>query len=70
MENIYSEVKCNHHTDGFWVVDAWKTADQDEEGIVIAVINDVTGDCYAINPLDDNAKSVIEEKRNEIINQN
>lgn len=65
---IYSEVKCNHHPDGFWVVDAWKTNDQEEEGVVVAVINDVTGDCYAIKPLDDKAKGVIDEKQTEIVN--
>lgn len=63
---IYSEVKCTYHTDGFWTVDAWKTNSQEEEGAVIAVINDVTGDCYAIKDLDDLAKSVIDKKRTEI----
>lgn len=66
---IYSEVKCTHHTDGFWCVDAWKTNGQEEEGMVIAVINDVTGDCYAIKNLDDNAKGVIDEKQTEIVAQ-
>lgn len=56
----YSEVKCTYHADGFWVV--WETNNPEEEGVVIAVINDVTGDCYAISDLDDNAKSVIAEK--------
>ena len=65
----YSEVKCTYHADGFWVVDAWKTNNPEEEGVVIAVINDVTGDCYAISDLDDNAKSVIAEKRKEIVPQ-
>lgn len=67
--NIYSEVKCTHHADGFWCVDAWKTNDQGEEGIVIAVINDVTGDCYAIKDIDDLAKGVIDEKQTEIVAQ-
>lgn len=66
---IYSEVKCTHHADGFWCVDAWKTNDQEEEGMVIAVINDVTGECYAIKNLDDNAKGVIDEKQTEIVVQ-
>ena len=68
-KNIYNEVKCNHHADGFWVVDAWKTNDQGEEGVVIAVINDITGDCYAIRDLDDNARGVIDEKQTEIVAQ-
>jgi len=66
---IYKEVKCDYHTDGFWVVDAWKTKNQNEEGEVIAVINDVTGDCYAIKDLDDTAKGVIDEKQTEIVCQ-
>ena len=64
---IYSEVKCTYHTDGFWTVDAYKTNDQEEEGVVVAVINDVTGDCYAFRALDDNAKGVIDEKQTEIV---
>lgn len=66
---IYSEVKCTHHADGFWCVDAWKTNDQEEEGMVIAVINDVTGDCYAIKDIDEYAKGVIDEKQTEIVSQ-
>lgn len=66
---FYSEVKCTYHADGFWVVDAWKTNDQEEEGVVVAVINDVTGDCYAIRNLDDLAKGVIDEKQTEIVAQ-
>ena len=68
-ETTYSEVKCTHHEDGFWVVDAWKTDDQNEEGQVIAVINDVTGDCYAIRNLNDEAKYVINKKQTEIAAQ-
>lgn len=68
-DNIYSEVKCTYHADGFWVVDVWKTNDQGEEGVVLAVINDVTGECYAIRILDDNAKGVIDEKQTEIVAQ-
>lgn len=68
-ETIYSEVKCTYHEDGFWVVDAWKTNDQEEEGVVLAVINDVTGDCYAIRDLDDLAKGVIDTKQTEIVTQ-
>lgn len=66
---IYSEVKCTYHADGFWAVDAWKKNDQEEEGAVIAVINDVTGECYALHALDDNAKCVIDEKQKEIVSQ-
>ena len=68
-DKIYSEVKCTYHADGFWAVDAWKTNDQEEEGVVVAVINDVTGECYALRGLDDNAKGVIDEKQIEIVAQ-
>jgi hypothetical protein len=68
-ETIYSEVKCTYHEDGFWSVDAYKTNNQEEEGVVLAVINDVTGDCYAIRALDDTAKGVIDEKQTEIVAQ-
>lgn len=66
---LYSEVKINYHTDGFWTVDAWKTNDENEEGKVIAVINDVTGDVYAIDQLDDLAKGAIDEKQTEIVSK-
>ena len=66
---IYEEVVCNYHTDGFWTVDAWKTNDEDEEGVVVALINDITGDCYAIRDLDDQCKGVIDEKQTEICSQ-
>lgn len=62
----YSELKCTHHEDGFWLVDGWHTNDQSEEGEVIAVINDITGDYRAIKHLDNKAKKVIETKRAEI----
>ena len=64
-KRIYSEVKCNYNTgDGFWCVDAWYP--NNEEGTVIAVINDVTGGVYAIKDLDDYAKEIINEKVKEI----
>lgn len=66
-DKIYNEVKCTHHMDGFWCVDAWRTDNQEEEGMVIAVINDVTGDCYVIKDIDDYAKGVIDEKQTEIV---
>ena len=69
VTSIYTEVKCTHNENGFWVVDAWQSNDPNEEGQVVAVINDVTGDCYAIKPLDDLAKSVIGEKQTEIDSQ-
>ena len=68
---IYEEVRCDYNTtDGFWTVDAWYTHDGDvkeeDEGVVIAVINSVTGGVYAIKELDDLAKRVIQQKVDEI----
>lgn len=68
-KNIYNEVKCNHQAAGFWNVDGWRTADQNEEGAVIAVINAITGKCYTIREIDGLAKRVIEEKQAEIKNE-
>ena len=65
MGKIYEEVRCDYHDpEGFWAVDAWYP--HKEEGLVIAVINDVNGGVYAINDLDENAKQVIAEKVKEI----
>lgn len=71
MDNktIYNEVKCSHQTAGFWNVEGWRTADQNEEGVVIAVINSITGDCHTIREIDNNARGVIDEKQTEIVAQ-
>ena len=66
MRKIYEEIRCDYHTDGFWTVDAWLPGC--EEGMVIALINDITGDDYAVDELDDEAKRIIEEKCQEIKN--
>lgn len=66
MKRIYAEVVCNYNDEGFWYVDAWKTSDGNEDGTVIAVINELTGGVYAIGELDDIAKEVIDEKVKEI----
>lgn len=64
MKRIYEEVLCDYCTGGFWCVDAWKH--DKEEGKVIAVINSITGEEYAICDLDDLAKDVIKQKADEI----
>lgn len=63
MERIYEEIRCDYNPDGFWTVDAWE---HDEPGKVIALINDVTGDYYAIDEFDDNAKQLVEDKSSEV----
>ena len=51
MKEFYAEVKCDYNNDeGYWTVDAWKTDDPDEAGIVIAAINETTGDVFYIEP--------------------
>ena len=65
MDRIYEDVVCNYNTgDGFWTVDAWYP--NNEEGVVVAVINELTGGVYAIKDLDDLAKKVIADKVKEI----
>ena len=50
MKEFYSEVRCDYYDgDGFFTVDAWRTANDDEEVKVIAVIHS-SGDVYYIEP--------------------
>ncbi len=63
----WAEVKCDflNEDDGFWRVDAWKTADDAEEGRVIAYIDDVTGRIIYVDPLarvDAMAQEVIKDR--------
>lgn len=54
MNNIkdYAEVRCSYcNEDGYWTIDAWKTSDNEEEGAVVAVINDKTAEIYYIDAL-------------------
>lgn len=47
----YSEIKCDHlGTDGYWYVDAWRSDNPNEEGRVVAAINDKTGDVFYTEP--------------------
>lgn len=68
MERIYSEVRCDYNDgSGFWTVDAWYP--NNEQGTVIAVVNELTGGVHAIKNLDDVAKEVIAEKQKEIASE-
>ena len=51
---IYSEVRIHHYDDieQYWCVDAWKTDDPNEEGRVVATIDDD----FNVTWLDDKAK--------------
>lgn len=69
----WMEVKCDYicedPNDMFWRVDAWKTADDWEEGKVIAYIDDLTGRVVYADPdaqWDEYAQAVIKEKQAEL----
>ena len=68
---IYKEVKCDYidETDDFWRVDAWKTDNDEEEGHVVAFIDDLTARVLYNGPdamVCQNCKDVIAEKIKEI----
>ena len=50
--NRWGEVRCNFLDEEthFWNVDAWKTPNGDEEGAVVAMIDDLTGRVIYIDP--------------------
>ena len=62
----WTEIICEYNNgEGFWCVDAWKTSDENEEGKVIAVIDETSKNVYYIEPLartDVYAQEVIKEK--------
>ena len=41
LANQFGEVRCDYFDDydGNWLVDAWRTSEDDEEGVVVAKIN-------------------------------
>lgn len=68
----WQEIENNYHdeSDGFYRIDAWRTTNDDEEGKVIAVIDDTSGNVYCIDKLaeiDDFAQKMITERRNAIL---
>lgn len=70
MKEYFNEVRCDFLDDeGFWTVDAWRSADPDAEGEVVAVISDTTGGVYYCNVdarLSPMAKEAIDAKVAEI----
>lgn len=63
---MWKEIRISHldETDGFWRVDAWKTEDDNEEGEVIAYIDDLTGRVLYNDPVarvDAQAQELIQE---------
>ena len=63
--------ECNYLSDDdmFWRVDAWQTDDENEEGKVIAYIDDLTGRVVYADPeaqIDKGVQALIKEKISEI----
>lgn len=69
MERIWSEATCDYFDDfdNVWCVDAWKTADDNEEGEVVATITE-DGEVTYKNP---NAKNclVVQDCINEFLKE-
>ena len=68
--DIWTEVRCTYNNEeGFWCVDAYMTEDDDEQGQVVAVIDEKTGNVYYINAMarcSKMAQEVINDKISEI----
>lgn len=73
VSNGWSEIRCDYlcedRDDRFWRVDAWKTDDDNEEGKVIAYIDDLTLRVLYIDPVartDEYAQEVIRDRIEEL----
>ena len=71
MASKYAEVRCNFYDDieRKWLVDAWKTDNDNEEGTVIAKIDPITKRVKYIDEdakTDEYAQEVISEMLDEI----
>ena len=65
----WTEIRCDHVTDKWWTVDAWLTADDNEEGKVIATIDVDTARVVYLDKdamYDEYAQEVINAKVDEI----
>ena len=81
MKEIYSQVRNDYNNgEGFYTIDAWKTGNPDEEGKVVAVIEENSGNVYYIDAIARNSKMVqdaikerinliFENKKTEIFSQ-
>ena len=68
----WAEIRCNYmdEEDRFWRVDAWKTDNDNEEGHVIAYIDDITGRVLYTDPLarvDTTAQEIITNMQKQIL---
>lgn len=69
--SMWSDIRCDYldEENYFWTVDAWITDDDNEEGKVIAHIDDLTGRVVYNDPLariDEYAQEIIKNKVKEI----
>ena len=48
MMESYVEARCDYCDDGFWTVDAWR--DEEEDGKVVAILDEGTGRVFYIEP--------------------
>ena len=48
QSEVYGEVRCDYlnEEDNWWCIDAWKTADDNEEGEVVGWVDAVSGNIY------------------------
>ena len=63
MKKIYEEIRCDYNPEGFWTVDAWEHGN--DQGKVVALINDITGDGYMVGDYDSEVMRVMQEKSEE-----
>ena len=73
-KRVYTEVRCDYFNEeeNYWYVDAWKSDDDNEEGMTIAAINGTTGDVFYVDKSAWDLKEVrevIDEKRKEILSE-
>ena len=72
MKTKFGEIRCTFFDEGKWYVDAWQTADDDEEGVCVATIDVKT---FEVNYFDEKYKEddlvleVVKEKLKEIVNK-
>ena len=77
----YHEVRNSYNNhEGFYTIDAWKTANPNEEGQTVAVVEENSGNVYFINSMARDSKkvqnairerltSIFEKKKSEIMNR-
>ena len=69
----WADIRCNYicedEDDMFWRVDAWETDDDNEEGRVIAYVDDLSGRVVYADPCarwDEEVQEIVAQKQKEI----